>query len=201
MSRFPPPSVAAACVCALAVAACGSSGPPSHSSSATASLANQDVAYSQCMRSHQVPTFPDPERGGGFPKNQLTHLAANNPQFQVAQGACQQLMPNHVEAGPSPAEVQQALNGMVRFAACMRSDRVRNWPDPQVDRSDPSDPRPVFELANRIDPNASGIRADIHGCQHLMPQPVTPYMCSRALAPSGSQPGDEGCTGGSPSVP
>ena len=128
MSRFPPPSVAAACVCALAVAACGSSGPPSHSSSATASLANQDVAYSQCMRSHQVPTFPDPERGGGFPKNQLTHLAASNPQFQLAQRACQQLMPNHVEAGPSPAEVQQALSGMVQFAACMRSHGVRNWP-------------------------------------------------------------------------
>ena len=201
MSRFPPPSVAAACVCALAVAACGSSGPPSHSSSATASLANQDVAYSQCMRSHQVPTFPDPERGGGFPKNQLTHLAASNPQFEVAQRACQHLMPNQIEAGPTRADARQALRGMVRFAACMRSRGVRNWPDPQVDRSDPSDPRPVFELANRIDPNASGIRADIHGCQHLMPQPVTPYMCSRALAPPGSQPGDEGCTGGSPRVP
>ena len=199
MSRALPLSVAVACV--LAVAACGSSGAPSRSSSKTSGLADQDLVYARCMRSHRVPNFPDPDRSGGFAKNQLTQLAAGNPQFQVAQRACQHLLPNHVEAGPTHAEVQQALSGMVRFAACIRSHGVRNWPDPQVDRSDPSDPRPVFDLHERIDPNAPGIRADIHGCQHLMPQSVTPYMCSQALAPSGSQPGDEGCTGGSPSVP
>jgi hypothetical protein len=35
-----------------------------------------------------------------------------------------------VEAGPTHAEVQLALSGMVRFGACMRSHVVRNWPDP-----------------------------------------------------------------------
>ena len=59
--------------CALALAACGASAPPG---AATATNASADASshystqlkFSQCMRSHGVPDFPDPTfpPGGGI---------------------------------------------------------------------------------------------------------------------------------------
>jgi hypothetical protein len=85
----------------------------------------------------------------------------------------------------------------------MRSHGVQNWPDPYIDRHHPDDPRPVFDLRSSIDPTAPRISADIHECQHLMPESTSPYLCSRVLAERipGSPPGAEACGGGSATVP
>ena len=190
----------AAVTCAAVIAACGSSSSTSNTTTSPV-VATQGLAYSRCMRSHGVSNFPDPNSSGAIDKAKVIPLK-NSPQFQVAQRACGHLLPNRAtQAGPTHAEAHAALSGMVRFAACVRSHGVRNWPDPYVDRSYPSDPRPVFDLHNNIDPTAPGIRADIQECQHLMPQSTSPYMCSRAAAPAGSPAGDEGCSGGSATVP
>jgi hypothetical protein len=180
---------------ALTVAGCGSSGTRARMNSTTTRLANQDLAYARCMRANLVTDFPDPNHSGAFPKSQLARLAGSNPQFRGAHSACRHLLLNQVETGPAPTQVQQELSGMVRFAACISSDGVRSWPDPTVDRSYPSDPRPVFELLNHVDANAPRIKAAIHTCRHVMPRSEMPYMCAQALAPAGSQPGNEGCTG------
>jgi hypothetical protein len=181
---------------ALLAAACGGGGP---SGSAQAQERGA-LAFSRCMRSHGVSSFPDPTSSGVIPKARVVPLAGS-PQFQTAQRACGHVLPN-TNPSPTQTEVQQALGGMVRFAACMRSHGVQQWPDPQIDRHHPDDPRPVFNLPS-IDPNAPGIRTDIHECQPLMPQSTSPYMCSRALAERipGSPPGAEACGGGSASVP
>jgi hypothetical protein len=62
----------------------------------------QALKFSQCMRSHGVRDFPDPQTGGGGIRISLnggpgSDLSPSNPQFQAAQKACQSLMPG----GPS----------------------------------------------------------------------------------------------------
>jgi hypothetical protein len=184
---------------ALLAAACGGS---SGSHSTTQAQQVGAVAFSSCMRANGVSGFPDPDSSGTIPKNKVVPLASS-PQFAVAQRACQHLLPNRKQPRSTQAEVQAALSGMVRFAACMRSRGVQNWPDPTVDRDHPDDPRPVFDLHSVVDPAAPQISTDIHACQHVMPQSASPYMCSRVLAERipGSPPGAEACVGGSPSVP
>jgi hypothetical protein len=53
---------------------------------------NQALKYTQCMRSHGVPNFPDPSTNGsggvGF-----NHVNAGTPAYAKANQACQSLMP------------------------------------------------------------------------------------------------------------
>jgi hypothetical protein len=180
---------------ALLVCGCGGGGPGTRSA-----LAGESLAFSQCMRSHGVSSFPDPNSSGEIPKAEVIPLASS-PRFQPAQGACKHLLPDTSPPRATHAEVQQALTGMVRFAACMRSHGVQSWPDPYIDRHRPGDPRPVFDL-HSIDPQSPQISTDIRACQNLMPASTTPYMCSRAVAERiGGPPGAEACLGGSPRVP
>lgn len=186
---------------ALLVCGCGSGGTASATSTAS-EKASGALAFSDCMRSDGLPTFPDPDSSGQIPKTKVVALASS-PQFRVAQSACQHLLPDTNPPTATHAQVQAALSGMVRFAVCIRSHGVQNWPDPTVDRSHPGDPRPVFDLHSIVDPTAPRISTDIHQCQHLMPQSTSPYMCSRVLAERipGSPPGAEACGGGSAEVP
>jgi hypothetical protein len=203
--RWPPVQRAAATVIAvagMALLVCGCGGANSSSTTSTESAQTSGaLAFSDCMRSHGVPNFPDPDSTGQIPKNEVIPLASS-PQFRVATSACNHLLPNTGAPTSTHAEVQTALNGMVRFAGCMRSHGVQDWPDPTVDRSHPGDPRPVFDLHNIVDPTTPRLSADIHQCQHVMPQSTSPYMCSRALAEHipNSPPGAEACGGGSAEV-
>lgn len=169
----------------------------SSNSPAASAQENGPLAFSHCMRSQGVPNFPDPNSSGEFDKPTLSRLAASSSLYQAAQRACQHLLPNTDNGGPTPAAVQQAMSGMVRFARCMRSDGVRDWPDPMIGPHG----RPVFMLPS-IDPNSAQVSAAIHGCQHLMPQSTSPYICSRALAEQVGGPGGAyACAGGSARVP
>ena len=90
------------------------------------------LAYSRCMRSHGVPTFPDPNSSGAVPKVSAQQLGVSSTVLQAAQNHCRSLLPNG-GSGPSQTQVQQIMNGMLKFAQCMRSHGVANWPDPVVD--------------------------------------------------------------------
>ena len=196
-------SVIAGAAVVLFLCGCGGTGSPSTTTtSAGSAQATGALAFSRCMRSHGVSGFPDPDSSGNVPKNKVVPLASS-PQFRVASTACQHLVPGTGAPMTTHTEVEAALSGMVRFAACMRARGVQNWPDPIVDRRRPGDPRPVFDLHSAIDPTAPRITADVSDCQHLMPQSTTPYFCSRILAQRvpGSPPGAEACGGGSEEVP
>jgi hypothetical protein len=63
---------------------------------AQAKALKQALEFSQCMRSHGVPNFPDPKASGGglelaIPKN--AGIDPNSPQFKAAQKACRKLLP------------------------------------------------------------------------------------------------------------
>jgi hypothetical protein len=66
-----------------------------------AKMQEQALKFSQCMRTHGVPNFPDPEfpRGGGVgiriggKQGGPSRIDPSSPQFQTAQKACQSIMP------------------------------------------------------------------------------------------------------------
>jgi hypothetical protein len=159
-----------ATVLALLAAACsgspsstGSGGSPNAGASAN-SQQNGMLAFARCMRSHDVPDFPDPNSSGALPKSQVAQLTARNPQFPAAHRACEHLLPNGGQ--PTQAQVQQAWNDMRNFARCMRSQGVPDWPDPAS--TSQQDQRPFFHLPYSIDPNAPQIITRISTCQHVL---------------------------------
>jgi hypothetical protein len=112
-------------------AACGGS------SGSTAGLLNlqtitaKALSYSKCMRSHGITNFPDPtvqnsatRKGAGF---SLAGIDTSSPQYQSADKACKKLTGfGHV----SPAMLQQAMSTLLKYAECMRSHGITNFPDP-----------------------------------------------------------------------
>jgi hypothetical protein len=169
---------------ALLGTACGgspSSAGRSPGAGGSADLASA-VAYSHCMRSQGVPNYPDPGSGGTLPKVSAQQLGVSSPRLQSARGACLHLLPasgGSLNAsslrqceltGDCPqALVQQALHDGLRFARCMRSHGVPNWPDPTTD----SEGRPYFDLSahgfSRQQAHSPQITAKINECKPEMP--------------------------------
>ncbi|HYW25990.1 MAG TPA: hypothetical protein VE953_17590 [Terriglobales bacterium] len=114
------------------------------------------------MRSHGVPSFPDPAGAGGIPKETPQQLGVTSSQLQSAQSACMHLLPT-AGSGPTSAELQQSWRDMGNFARCMRSHGVANWPDPTRYPQHPE--RPTFDLQSvGIDPNSPQMSTPIHEC-------------------------------------
>lgn len=145
------------------LAACGGS-PAATGSGAAPSANSQAIAYSQCMRSHGVPDFPDPT-SNGIPKETAQQLGVSGSQYQAATQACGHLLPNG-GGGPTQAEVQQEWTGMLDFARCMRAHGVPDWPDPIPYPQDPS--RPTYILPASMRPT-SQIVSTMYECQRLVP--------------------------------
>ncbi len=112
-------ALAAAILAAVLLSGCGGSRGGTH----TNSYLNRAIAYSQCMRSHGVPDFPDPNKQGYL----VIDLDPSAPAFQSAQKAC----------GPLPSSVTRAqedqeFSKSLKAAACMRANGVPNMPDPKL---------------------------------------------------------------------
>jgi hypothetical protein len=86
------------------------------------------VKYSACMRSHGLPSFPDPNAEGLVTTDASTGIDPNSPLFEKAEAACQKLLP--VGKATSQAMQQQFERQALAFAKCMRSNGVPNYPDP-----------------------------------------------------------------------
>jgi hypothetical protein len=159
---WPPKVLIAAAIlatAALALLAAACSGRPSStggSPDAGGSAASTSaVAYSHCIRSHGLPSFPDPPGSGQVPKGDAQQFGVSSSQFQAAERACQHLYPGNGGSfqqsiqqceltGDCPqAAVQQALTEMRNYARCIRSHGVPNWPDPTTD----SQGRPYFDVS------------------------------------------------------
>ena len=92
-NRGPRRAGALAVVAAVAVlaTACGGSSAPSSASSTTFA---QELALARCMRSHGVPSFPDPPANGqGTAPPKSAGINPNSPQFLAAARTCQHLLP------------------------------------------------------------------------------------------------------------
>lgn len=108
----------------LVIAACGSS---QHSSHAKAS-SDSKLEFSDCMRSHGVSNFPDPE-DGGYPLR-TSGVDMQAPAFQSAAVACAKLQPGGAK---EPAPITDAdLYRMAKKARCIRRHGFANFPDPTL---------------------------------------------------------------------
>jgi hypothetical protein len=163
-------TAALAVVAAVAIlaTACSSSAP----SSASTPTYAQVLALAQCMRSHGVPGFPDPETTGGYslnPDGSLTGAGGtaidiNGSQVQAAYGDCRHLLPG----GPSISQLErteqqeqqrqaQMLPVLLKYIQCMRSHGVPNFPSPGQVKVTP------------INVNSPQYVAAASACQHLLP--------------------------------
>jgi hypothetical protein len=120
------------------------------------------------MRSHYVQHWPDPTSSGTFDKSELTpqQLGVSSSQVRIARQACQHLLPN--TSAPTQAEAQQLMNSMRKFALCMRSHGVSNWPDPIPDQhlgGLPGFPRSMPD----VNQNSPPVITTIDDCRHLIP--------------------------------
>jgi hypothetical protein len=146
------PRLAAAALAGVAVlaSACGGGSPSAgvaHLGSTTSTTAASGsgstgsgkngglLAYSQCMRSHGLPDFPDPNSQGviegkssSASGGNASDLNPNSPTYQAAQKACQK----YASVGTTPADQAQQLAQALKYAACMRSHGVTDFPDPTV---------------------------------------------------------------------
>lgn len=145
------------------------------SGSASSSPPANALAFSQCMRSHGVPNFPDPGSDAQVPKADPQNFGVSASRLQAAQRACQDLYPAAALAQCqgtgicSPAARQALLGRMRDFANCMRAHGISNWPDPSVD----SQGRPGFRgPAADVPPGSPTDHAANEECHQLLPAGV-----------------------------
>jgi hypothetical protein len=112
----------------LLAAACG--GSSSSGAAGVSTFYQKAVSYAQCMRSHGVPNYPDPDSQGHFPPVQVGRNGVSPQAVQSAQNACRHLQPGGGAgtAGQQQAKLTQALN----FSRCMRAHGVPSFPDPST---------------------------------------------------------------------
>src|SRR6266536_908432 len=179
-------SVVAVAAFSLLAAGCGGGGSPgvasvaSSTTAATTTTRNGAVAFSRCMRANGVPSFPDlPKNGGHAIKETVKRLAASNPRFEAAQGACNHLLPNGGGGGSQEtAERQRSrLADGLSFARCMRSHRVSRFPDPTAQ----GDLTLEMVRAQGIDVRSPAVLRVVQACLPASHGALTPAMVRAAL--------------------
>lgn len=124
----------AAIVAAALVAGCGGSDDPATTAAADRGAApGGPFEFAKCMREQGV-DFPDPEVSDDGRRIRMRpgqDTDPDDPKVQAAQQACEQHLD---DGGPlenaSPEERERVDAAMLRFASCMRSHGVENFPDP-----------------------------------------------------------------------
>jgi len=117
------------------------------------------------MRSHGVPSFPDPNGNGQIPKQEIIQLGVSGPRLEAAQSACMKLWPYQP---PSQAQQRQQLTSYLKFARCMRSHGVPGFPDPTVGSGGRVE-FPISISKDGFDPHSPQILAKAHECKHVLP--------------------------------
>jgi hypothetical protein len=156
-------SVVAVAALSLLAAGCGGGGSPGIANIASSTTAvrtttqNGPLAYTNCMRTNGVPTFPDPTSGGEIPKVDLQQVGVSNSQFQAAQRACKSLWPT-----VSATQQQQVSAQALRFSRCMRNHGITDLPDP--------DSNGGTRIPDSVE-NAPGYPAALNACKPFPPPP------------------------------
>jgi len=144
---------------AVLVAACGGGG--SSPALAGTTAYQKALAYSQCMRAHGEPGFPDPQSNGAVLINgQKDHL--NGALMNSADRACRHLLPNGGRM--TAAQQKQALDRGLKFVACMRSHGIADMPDPSARGGGLS-----LQLPSGINFNSPVFKSAQRACRKLIP--------------------------------
>jgi len=163
-----PTFVAAAAVAVLAAGCGGASSTPTSSASQTSKptdLAGEAVAFAACMRSHGLASYPDPKVSASGDHVSMTispgGLDPNSPAFRSAGRACVHLLPG---GSPGPMSAQEQAQDL-RFASCMRTHGVPNFPDPGHDGD--------FTLPSGVDQQAPLFQRATKACASVEPSSLS----------------------------
>src|SRR5262249_35018926 len=161
--RRPPAALA---IIALICAGCGSqSASEAGTATSTATTVTKTVSdqakavkLAECIRSHGVPHFPDPDAKGDF----AFGIDVSPAVWQRAVDACKALEPPGVFSGKrSPKQQSDAL----RFAECVRRHGVKDFPDPV-------NGDPLIDTTKIPSSNAPGgmtiLNAATHACRGIL---------------------------------
>lgn len=143
----------AALGCAVAIAACGSR----NSSAKTASSSPPPLLrFAECMRSHGVPSWPDPSNGGFHITGSA--IDPSSPAFKAAQSACGKLLPGGRRSSQHPTA--QQIDEARQISECMRQHGVTGFPDPS--------------LTLPSNPAGYGLVLDLSGVVLALPSTINP---------------------------
>jgi hypothetical protein len=90
----------------------------------------QLLRLAACMRAHGVSQFPDPTAAGVIHVGVAAGLDPASPLFRAAATRCQGDLPR--VSAPSPSQSAAMDQRALRYAACMRSHGVFDFPDPRI---------------------------------------------------------------------
>jgi hypothetical protein len=150
----------------VGLAACGSSSNSNTATNAADSVAGGKqgdfLAFSQCMRAHGVPNFPDISHGMRIATSPgsttVNGVQVNSPAFQSAMQTCRSKLPDGGNPGPpSQSQRRRAL----AFSQCMRSHGVPNFPDPTFSANGI---RVHVGPGSGLDPNSPAFQAAQKAC-------------------------------------
>jgi hypothetical protein len=168
-------ALAVAAAVAVLATACGGGSAPS--SSVSAPTYAQELALAQCMRSHGVPDFPDPNASGGYTLTSNgsiegaggSSIDIDSSQAQAAYGDCRHLLPGAPSISQLEQQVQQeqqrqarALPELLKWEQCVRSHGVPDF-NPGLDGQSPAPGN------SGINPDSPQFQAALTACQHLLP--------------------------------
>jgi hypothetical protein len=117
------------------------------------------------MRSHGVPSFPDPNAQGGIVVN---GIESGSTAFRSAVNDCRHLLPNGGQ--PTPAQQAQALAQALKFSECMRSHGITGFPDPQSVAGGGIRIAIRAGQGNNLNPTNPQFQAAQKACQKFNPQ-------------------------------
>ena len=170
--------VVAAAACAVLAAGCGggasspavATGPTTSAPGPSGSSATHTpglAAFASCMRSHGVPSFPDPASNGEMSKPAVVSAfqAVSKSRGAAAQHACNHLLPSGGLSGqPVQTITRQDQQDYLKAASCMRRHGFPNFPDPQF----PTNSVQINIPAN-INQNSSQFTSAATICTKLIP--------------------------------
>ena len=163
---------AAAAGVAVLTAACGSGGGgPAGSSPSHPPGYQQYHAYSQCLRSHGAPFWPEPSAvPAGVWDNPNTYnitpqilAAEHGPAWQAALTACQHLAPWQLPY--TAAQISALRSRLQRLTACMRAHGITHFPSPAAGPYGAGFPSP----GPGVSPDSGQFRAAQRACWHYAP--------------------------------
>ena len=120
----------------------------------------QAIRYADCMRSHGVADYPDPQpiSQGGHQGVRIKTPDLSSPQARAAAQACRNDRPSGAGANPTPDPQRQAQ--LLAFARCMRIHGIHDFPDPASTGGFPPS-------IGRIARESPAFRSALSACQHI----------------------------------
>lgn len=123
-------------IIAACVLAAGCGGSSSNRKPTSSSVAAQGLAFSECVRTHGVPSFPDPGAPVSTSESSIGGIAipasidTQSPVFQTAFSSCRPLLSDIFSRQGKPGISATQKASMIAHAECLRTHGVPAYRDP-----------------------------------------------------------------------